>query len=175
MKNYKIGKLVTFITIAISIIFLMDFYVENLQYFIGGLIVLYGIDKGILFVFENKEKKVSLFFQCFVQLLLGICTIFLFNKIETICVIWAVWAIMREAEELTECYELFKERIPCLLNIAESIVAIVFSILLIKDPGEHHAKVHMILLIIELVTTVTFPICRELYLKYIKKEKIEEK
>ena len=70
-------------------------------------------------------------------------------------------------------YELFKERIPCLLGFIESIVAIVLSITLIMEPGEHHAKIHMYLLIAELLTAVIFPQLRCAYVKFIKKEKPE--
>ena len=94
---------------------------------------------------------------------------------STICIIWAVWAILREADEIAEYYELFKERIPCLLGFAESVVAIVFSITLIIEPGEHHAMIHMYLLIVELLSAVIFPQLRCVYVKYIVKNKKHEK
>ena len=174
MKKYKIAKFVVFIALAISIIFLMDTYIEYLDKFIGGLIVLYAVDSAVSFFDPENKRKPLVFCQSLVQLILGVCTIFVFDKLEVICVIWAVWSILREAGELEECYHLFKEKLPCLLSTVESIVAIVFSILLIKDPGEHHAKTHMILLIIELSTAVIFPQLVCLYAKYIKKEKTEE-
>lgn len=170
MKNYKIGKFIVFMALAVSIIFLMDVYLEHLQYFIGALITMYGVDKGIMFFGVEKENKPLVLCESIVQIILGVCTIILFKEISTICIIWAVWAIMREGEEIAECYELFKEKLPCLLNFGESVVAIIFSITLIMEPGEHHAKIHMILLIVELMSAVIFPQFVYFYEKYIKKE-----
>ena len=133
MKIYKTIKFFLFITLGISIFFLKEIYLENLQYFIGGLITLYGIDGFLLWLLEkDRHEKVHFIFKAAVQLILGLCTIGGFDKVSTVCVIWGVWAIMREADEISEYYELFKERIPCLLGFIESIVAIVFSIFLIS-------------------------------------------
>lgn len=175
MKNYKIFKTALFIILGITIFFLKDVYIEHLRLFIGGLIVLYGIDGFVMWVFE-KERDGEIRYLCkaLVELILGTCTIIFFKELSTVCVIWAVWAILRESEEIAECYELFKEKLPCLFNFAESIVAIVFSIMLIIEPGEHHAKIHMYLLIVELFSAVLFPQARFIYIKYIKKEKAKE-
>ncbi len=154
----------------------MDNYIEHLKYFIGGLITIYGLDGLMSWIFEeDRHGKVHFLFKAAVQLILGICTLTLFQNLETICIIWAVWAIMREADEISEYYELFKERIPCLLGFIESVVAIVLSVTLIMEPGEHHAKIHMYLLIVELFTAVIFPQLRCVYVKYIAKNKKHEK
>lgn len=176
MKIYKSIKFFLFIALGISIFFLMDTYLEHLRFFIGGLITLYGLDGFIEWLLEKeRHEKVHFIFKAAVQLILGICTLVLFKNMETICVIWAVWAIMRESDEIAEYYELFKERIPCLLGFAESVVAIVLSITLIMEPGEHHAKIHMYLLIVELLSTVIFPQLRCAYVKYLKNKKAENK
>lgn len=176
MKIYKCIKFGLFVVLGISIFFLMDTYVEQLRYFIGGLITLYGIDGFCLWFFEkDREQKMHFLFKAIVQLILGLCTLVLIDDIKVICVIWAVWAILREADEIAEYYEMFKEKVPCLLGFLESVIAIVFSIMLIMEPGEHHAKIHMYLLIVELLSTVIFPQLRFAYFKYIAKEKKSEK
>ena len=184
MKIYKFIKFFLFIALGVSIFFLMDTYVEHLRFFIGGLITLYGVDGFFLWILEkDKFEKMHFLFKAVVQLVLGICTLTLFGEYsspedvgyKTICIIWAVWAIMREADEISEYYELFKERIPCFLGFIESVVAIVFSITLIMEPGEHHAMIHMYLLIVELFTAVLVPQLRCAYVKYFKKEKEENK
>lgn len=174
MKKYRIGKFVLFTAIAISIFFLMDFYIEQLQYFIGALIAMYGIDKAISFIDAEEKEKPLIVCGSIVQIILGICSMILFKEISTICVIWGVWAIMREGDEIAECYSLFKEKLPWILNFVESIVAIIFSITLIMEPGEHHAKIHMILLIVELLSAVILPQLVNLYKKYVKKDEERE-
>lgn len=160
MKIYKIIKSITFLALATSIIFLKDFYVENLQNFIGVLITIYALDEGVEFFFiDQKENRPMIMCSAIVEFILGLCTLIWFKNYSTVCVIWAIWSIMRESSEFVECFELYKEKnyIPCAISFAESVVAIVFSILLVIEPGEHHAKTHMILLIIELVTTIAIP------------------
>lgn len=176
MKIYKFIKFFVFIALGVSIFFLKETYVEHLRFTIGGLITLYGVDGFFLWILEkDKFVKMHFLFKAVVQFVLGVCTLVLFDKYEVICTIWAVWAIMREADEISEYYELFKERIPCFLGFIESVVAIVFSITLIMEPGEHHAMIHMYLLIVELFTAVIFPQLRCAYVKYFKKEKEENK
>lgn len=176
MKVYKFIKFFVFIALGVSIFFLKDTYVEHLKYTIGGLITLYGVDGFFLWILEkDKFEKMHFLFKAVVQLVLGICTLVLFEQYAVICTIWAVWAIIREADEISEYYELFKERIPCFLGFIESVVAIVLSITLIMEPGEHHAMIHMYLLIAELFTAVIFPQLRCAYVKYFKKEKEENK
>lgn len=176
MKIYKFIKFFVFIALGVSIFFLKDTYVERLKYTVGGLITLYGVDGFFLWILEKEKfEKMHFLFKAVVQLVLGICTLVLFDQYAVICTIWAVWAIMREADEISEYYELFKERIPCFLGFIESVVAIVFSITLIMEPGEHHAMIHMYLLIVELFTAVIFPQLRCAYVKYFKKEKEENK
>lgn len=168
MKKYNIVKFVIFVAIAISVIFLKEVYVENLRMFIGSLITLYGVDSIAQIYFDNENRKAIDFCKGLVEIILGVCTLLFFKDFASVCVIWAVWSIMREADEINECYECFRERLPFILNSIESIVAIVFSVMLIANPTEHHAMTHMYLLIVELITTVLFPQIRFAYIKYIK-------
>ena len=170
MKIFRLVKDILFVLLGISIFFLKEIYVENLRFFIGSLITLYAIC-GAFECFLNKgHNSARIFCKSLVEFIIGISTLVLFEKFETICVVWAIWAIMREADEINECYELFKEKIPFVFGFIESVVAIVFSITLIMEPGEHHAMIHMYLLIVELITAVVFPRTRELYVKVFKKE-----
>lgn len=173
MKTFKIVKAAIFLSLALSIIFLKETYVEYLRYFIGGLIIMYSIDGFVHYAFDRKNGNEHELCESFVELVLGVSTIAFIEHFEIVCVIWAVWSIMREANELQECIELFKERIPFVLSFIESVVVIVFSIMLIVEPGEHHAITHMYLLIVELTTTILFPQFRFLYKKYFKKGKEE--
>ena len=61
-----------------------------------------------------------------------------------------------------------------IINVIESIVLIVFSILLIFSPTEHHAHVHIILLGIELMLEVIFPVLDEIFYKMFNKNKLLE-
>ena len=47
---------------------------------------------------------------------------------------------------------------PAFISFIESVVVIILSIEMIVDPVEHHAHIHIILLGIELILEVIFPI-----------------
>ena len=82
------------------------------------------------------------------------------HELRVVCVIWSIWSIMREGEEIVEKgFEGIKEHpITSVVNFAESVVVIVFSVMLICARDfhelEHHAHSHVILLGIELIIEV---------------------
>ena len=92
-----------------------------------------------------------------------------------VCVCWAIWSILREARELVEVTEELKAKKPiackivAIVNMLESLTVVALSLTMLIEPGEHHAKIHLYLLAVELFTKVLFPI-----LNYIA-ERVEEK
>lgn len=177
MKIFKIIKYSLFVFLGTSIFFLKDIYLEGIRFFIGSLILIYAADdfvRAILFE-EHEAEKMHLIYKGIAQFILGAIMLILIKDPQTVCVIWGVWAILRESEEIKECIELCKERTPFVLNLAESILAIVLSITMIMEPEawEHHATVHLYLLIVELYTAVIFSEARLLFNKYFRKNKTE--
>ena len=145
--------------------------IEVLRYFIGGLMMLYGVEEIIYTVFKNKKHYSfqSLYWNIF-EILIGL-TLIVFvetGDVEVtyavVCVSWAIWSILRETRELVEATEELKENklIPCkviaIVSIIESITVIALSLTMIIEPGEHHAKIHLYLLAVELFTKALFPI-----------------
>lgn len=160
MKNYKLFKFIFNCTLAILLLFIADLLVEqeSLKYFIGALITMYGLEKVLVLVFTDKDfTQHNDFYRGCIELLLGICTLLFFTTYESICVIWAVWAIFREVEEIKKIICDEKVKVVKCLSFVESIIAIVFSILLIIEVEEHHALTHVYLLSVELFTAVVFP------------------
>ena len=145
--------------------------IEILRYFIGGLMMLYGVEEIIYTVFKNKKHYSfqSLYWNIF-EILIGL-TLVVFvetGDVEVtyavVCVSWAIWSILRETRELVEATEELKENklIPCriiaIVSIIESLTVIALSLTMIIEPGEHHAKIHLYLLAVELFTKALFPI-----------------
>lgn len=147
--------------------------IEALRYFIGGLMVFYGVEEIILTAIKNKKHYAieSLFWNV-IEIVIGFTLIVFVEESETnvayaiVCVSWAIWSILRESRELVEAAEVLKEGnlVPCkvvaIVNIIESLVVIAFSLTMIMEPGEHHAKIHLYLLAVELFTKVLFPIIK---------------
>ena len=145
--------------------------IEVLRYFIGGLMIFYGVEE-IVFTAVKHEKHYSLrvLYWNLVEIVLGL-TLIVFvetGDVEVtyavVCVGWATWSILRETRELYEITIELKEnklvvcRIVTIVNLIESLTVIALSLTMLIEPGEHHAKIHLYLLAVELFTKVLFPI-----------------
>lgn len=145
--------------------------IEVLRYFIGGLMIFYGLEEIVLAVFKNKKHYSghSLYWNI-IEVVIGL-TLVVFvetGDIEVtyavVCVGWAIWSILRETRELVEVTEELKHnkltvcRIVAIVNLIESLTVIALSLTMLIEPGEHHAKIHLYLLAVELFTKVLFPI-----------------
>lgn len=147
--------------------------IEALRYFIGGLMIFYGVEEIILNAIKNKKHyAVESLFWNIIEVIIGLTLIAFVEEGEInvtyaiVCVSWAIWSILRESRELVEVTEVLKENKPALckvvaiVNLVESLTVIGFSLTMIMEPGEHHAKIHLYLLAVELFTKVLFPIIR---------------
>ena len=115
---------------------------------------------GILALTLEKVKPIYeghgfLFYA--VEILLGLTTLFFIEEYETVCIIWAVWSILRESVELQEIVSGELHISLGILSGVESVAVIVLSVMLMIEPGEHHAMIHSYLLCVELVLTGVIP------------------
>ena len=176
MKIWKSIKTALYIAVAVLIIVFREPVVENIKYLVGSLMIVYGAEKAILSL-VNRHEKFELYSLIWgvIEVMVGTITIAFINEYSSVCVIWAIWAILREALEVEECILEFKEKtVVCVLSLIESAVAIVFSILLMIHPTEHHAMTHIYLLAVELITCVLFPHINYLLEKNKENKKAEE-
>lgn len=171
--KYLIVKLAIFVVLAVLVFVFREQLIEHLKYFIGGLMLLYGVEE-VLFevIFHGKN-----FWKCektylgLVELILG-TTLFFFplegnaeEIIKMTCVIWAAWSIIREAFEIRELIVEIKSVVLTIISGIESVAVIVLSVMLILEPGEHHAMIHLYLLLVELVVAPLTPLLDELLTK----------
>lgn len=164
MKIYHYFKLVVFIAFAVLVFVLREELLMNLQYLVGSLMLLYGLENVILVSIKERfqARKSIWFIFGYSEVLLGLVTLIAIRNYVAVCVIWGVWSILRESLEIYEITSGEIKGIPALISGIESAVAIVFSVLLIITPGEHHAKTHIYLLIVELIITSFIPVLKEL-------------
>ena len=168
-KFYKLAKLILFVAMGILVLVFNEAIMANegalINGIVGCVIAIYGLEGVILPLVRKqwKEKQVAIL-NGGINILIAVIMIFLLenhpHELRIVCVIWSIWSIMREGEEIVEKgFEGIKEHpITSIINFAESIVVIVFSVMLIcaKDAHEleHHAHAHVILLGIELIIEV---------------------
>ncbi len=165
-KIYNVIRSAVYLALAAVVIVFLQQIAEIvcLRYFIGGLIIFYGVEE-IAFTAFNSRKHFSLksIYWNAVEIVLGLTLIVLVENGEenvtyaVVCVSWATWSILRETRELVEATEHFKKKPTSALNILESLVVIALSITMIITPTEHHAEIHLYLLAVELATKVLFP------------------
>ena len=160
MKTFRLSRLICFVVGAVLLLVFNEFFLHNLRWFIGGLIVLYG-SLGILALLLAKVKPIYegqgfLFFS--VEILLGLITLCFIKDYATVCVIWAVWSIIRESIELEEIVARELHPVLAVISGLESVADVVLSVMLMIEPGEHHAMIHSYLLVVELILASLIPI-----------------
>jgi hypothetical protein len=132
---------------------------------VGSVIALYGVEDILYPIITNQAKKERIrIMSGVINLFLAGIMIFLLenhpDELHVTCILWSVWSIMRESEEIFDkCFDHWKQHpVTSFINLAESIVVIVFSLLLIiaKDEEEllEHTFAHVILLGVELIIEV---------------------
>ena len=164
--KYNLIKLVVYAILAVLIFVFRDHLVAHngLKYFIGGLMLLYAVEEILFIVLLHvhhllHQDKVYL---GFIELILGIVLLTVDFSYESVCVAWAIWSILRESYEIKDIACELKNIVPKVISGIESVVVIVFSILLLIEPGHHHALIHLYLLLAELVVTPLTPLLDEL-------------
>ena len=169
-KIYKILKFALFTIAGILILVFNKTLIEHqegeiLNILVGCIIAVYGFEGVLLPIFTKKIKSEKIeMLNGGVNLLIAFIMIFLIennpNELLILCVLWSLWSIMREGVEIFDKGFLGIKNHPVtsIINFAESIIVIIFSIMLIcaKDEHEliHHAHAHVILLGIELIIEV---------------------
>ncbi|MBO4622849.1 MAG: hypothetical protein J5691_03075 [Bacilli bacterium] len=167
MKIFRYSKLGFYVIGAILLFIFREFFVENLRWFIGGLMMLYG-SVAILEIALEKVKPIydgHGFLFNLIEAMLGLVILLLIEEYATVCIIWAVWSIFRESIELREILARKLHTILAIVSFLESIAVIVLSVLLMMSPGEHHALIHSYLLCIELILTASIPILNSFMFK----------
>ena len=172
MRIYNYIKLVIFVTFSVLIFVYKDSLLINLKYLVSSLLIAFGVENIVLLsVLKKKEcLKESKFAFGFIQLLLGLVVLFGVNNFSGVCVVWAVWSISRESYEIHEITSGEVKGAPAIISGIESVVAIVFSVMLLINPTEHHASIHIYLLIAEFLVTASSPVVSELVYNFKNKK-----
>ena len=184
-RAIKAFKFVSFIVWGILIFIFKDKISEHSEehFYLAALVASLMFAYSIFDIVDMLEKKKTFaahtsFFNCLIQITFGIIILadpLIRENYSTICIIWAVWSICREGQELAEDMERFKEHIPAYLNVIESLTVLVLSFMLIANPHPEHAKLHLILLGFELILGVVFPHVDYFFVKRHAQKELAEK
>ena len=157
MKKWQILKAVLYLALAICIFVLNDTVMPYVGILVGAVVCLYAAEE-----FAVCAAKKVLFsdayhlFDGIAQLLIGIILFIVSDDIIKVCLVWGVWSILRESKEMAEAIKKLPTRKSEIINVIESVTIIALSFLMILEPNDDHAYLHMILLGVELVIVVLF-------------------
>lgn len=178
-KKYDLVKTFVFVVFGILVFIFKDQVIQNegkyIHIFVGSVIIFYGVESILSVLIKRKIKTSPVkILSGAIFVLLGAAVLFTKGReygLQITCVVWAVWAIMREAEEIYEkviCQ--FDNVIVAIINFAESVAVIVLSLMLLLSPTLHHVRVHIILLGIELILEVSWEYLND-FCNYVKRKR----
>ena len=147
-------ELFVFLVIGFFIIFFREQLINDIKYFVGAMMIFEGLFEGVVEITSHKKEfwKQSRTYLALIDLIFGINLLFIPTlDYAVICVIWASWSIVKESYEIKHTVTEIKTIVAKIVGGLESAVIIAFSIVLIMEPGVHHAMTHLYLFIIEII------------------------
>ena len=168
--RYHFIKLIVYLIIGVSVIVFRETLIDYLKYLIGGLLILYSAEEitfDVIFFREHIFHREKIYLGI-VEFILGVVLLAFDHEFTSCCIVWATWSIVRESYEIKDIMCELKALGSRIISGVESLVIIGFSISLILHPTEHHAMIHMYLILLELVCTPLVYLNEELLMR--KKE-----
>lgn len=170
MKIYNYIRSLLLLVLGLVIILTKDYLMakegQYLPFIVSFNMLLLGGEAFVIaLVKKNHKDNLFKFVVDSISLLAGLVVLLMPVAIKekeqliiVTCYIWGIWAILREVMEVVHLFKHAKHLpITSVLNLLESVVIIIFSVMLLIEPGEHHAATHVIILGIELLLEVLWP------------------
>lgn len=157
MKKWEISKAILYFIAAVLIFIFNKSITPYAGILVGAVVCVYAFEELIISAI-NKKLFYDTFhlFDGIAQILIGTILFLVSSDIVKVCLTWGVWSILRESKELAVAVKDIITKRFGFLSIVESVVVIVLSFIMILEPTEGHANLHVILLGIELLTVVLF-------------------
>ena len=157
MKKWQIIKAVLYLALSILIVVFNNELMSYVGILVGAVVCMYAIEELIVAaVKKTLFNNPYLMSDGTVQLLIGAILFVVSPDIIKVCLVWGVWSIIRESTEFAEAIKSISDKKLGIINAIESVVVVVLSFLLIIEPNEEHAKLHVFLLAAELAIVVLF-------------------
>ena len=157
MKKWQTLKAILYLALGSFIFIFNNAVMPYVGFLVGGIVFLYAVEELIVLP-ARKElfKSPYHLFDGIAQFLIGIILFLVSDDVIKVCLVWGVWSIIRESKEMAEAIDKLSKRKLSVINIIESVAVIALSFLMIIEPNESHAHLHVLLLGAELVIVVLF-------------------
>ena len=171
MKFWKVTKAVLYILAGVVIIVGYKVILPYAGYVVGGIVFAYALEELIILAVRKEIFGAgNSLVEDIVQIVIALLLIFSGDDVVKVCLIWGMWSIIRESREMTEALKRVLNKRSGLISIIESVVVIGMSVAMVIEPGEGHVVTHTILLGIELILEIVFPLIDYLFDKNAKKK-----
>ncbi|MBP5153480.1 MAG: hypothetical protein ILP12_00520 [Lachnospiraceae bacterium] len=152
------GMDAVFVLAGILVLVFHEAMMGGIAWMVGGVMLLYAVN-GVLRWLARKDpaKRFLELMDMLILVVLAVVVFAVHSDFTRVCVIWAIWSILREGYEVADVLERYRQRAVRIVDYAESAVVVVLSVMLVLSPAEH-AHAHVILLGIELILEVVFPL-----------------
>lgn len=161
MKYWYYLKAILYTIAGVLILVFNELIMKNVGIVVGSVVFLYGLNITIVSILKKRFFGENALVFDGIMLYLISLILFLVEDIISVCLVWAVWSIMREGKEMSIAIrEIIKKKSVELLNLIESVVIIAFSFIMVLNPNEEEAHFHVYILGIELLLEVIFPVIK---------------
>ncbi|MBQ3640032.1 MAG: hypothetical protein II955_05890 [Clostridia bacterium] len=171
-KILRNTKAILYLFAAIFIFLFHEQIMPGVAFLVGGVVLVYALEELFFLIMERKFADMA---EAIIQIVLAVLLFLAHDDIIKICIIWGVWSIIREGREMTHALVHIRRHRLAVINIVESVVVTVLSAIMILNPGEHHAHTHVILLGIELLLEIAFPLLETVLDLWINRKKEKDK
>ena len=157
MKKWQIIKAALYLVSSILIFIFNYSIMPYVGILVGAVVCTYATEELVV-----SAVKRTLFQNPYIlsdgiaQLLVGAILFIVSHDIIKVCLVWGVWSILRESKEFAVAVKNISQKKLGIVNAVESVVVIVLSFLLVLEPNEEHARLHVFLLAAELAIVVLF-------------------
>ena len=168
-KVFDVIKSIVYILLLVLVLFIYKNVGYNANYVVGATMIIHSVFGILDYFIDRRQRQVipKLVYDISI-LTLGIVLLFLGGSdyLVLICIMWGIWSIIREANEiLTYIFTKNEHIVLKILGLIESVVSTTFAVLLLINPSLEHLEIHYILLVIEFATTAIFPLINKAIMK----------
>lgn len=151
----RINKIAIYVPIAIIIIIFRERLLDHLNIIVGIPLLVFSLESLLYELYvKNYKNELNRIGEDLLSIILSSLIIFAFDdNLEIICIIWGIIAILSAVKELSKSiYEITAlNKHIYFLVILQTLLQIFFAVLLIIEPEEEHASMHLVLLGVEIL------------------------
>lgn len=172
----RINKMLFYIPTGIIIIVLREKLIDYLSYIVGIPMLILSLE-GLVYEVVNKSYKTmhNRLGEEVIKIILSVLIIFAFDdNVLIISIIWGIIAILQAVKELSKSiYEInYQKNYKYLILLIQTVLEIIFAILLIIEP-EEHVSFHLVLLGIEMLFESTRILITFIYNYSLNKKRLD--